>query len=522
MTYEQGGSGRAGLGVVVDNGDTLTLKDRISHHLTTGLSTVEVASRQSEVLNTEFRKYYSRKHNFKYQAYLLKGDPDKQQALTRLLDQHEITYGWASPGRVKGFHYGEVASGSLSADEKTLVVPTQQKKGVLVKVLFEPDARLSDSLTYDITAWSLPYAYGLEALAAESGVQFQEENPAGNSPSTTGVLNGAYAHLSDWSSMKDARFLADLLKTGVRVRRAEQPFRQDGMNWGRGSLIISRADNGQIEDFYTKLDQIAKKHQKRLTPVKSGLVESGKDFGSRYVGEIRPVKVAVLSGDPTSTLRFGEVWHFFEQQLQYPVTVLDADYFDRVDLGDYDVLILPGGWGYRNFLNANRKAELKEWVASGGRLIAMGNAISSLGGDGGFGIQRKQNGSTDTTALPRYAETRRDRIRESITGAIFKTIVDPTHPLAFGFADSYFTLKLGSSAYELSGPGAVSFLGDAPQPVAGFAGNEALKNLPGSLVIGMENHGSGAVVYLADNPLFRGFWENGKLFFANALFMVTP
>jgi len=25
---------------------------------------------------------------------------------------------------------------------------------------------------------------------------------------------------------------------------------------------------------------------------------------------------------------------------------------------------------------------------------------------------------------------------------------------------------------------------------------------------------------MIDNPLFRGFWENGKLFFANALFMV--
>ncbi|MFZ9030158.1 MAG: M14 family metallopeptidase [Robiginitalea sp.] len=520
MTYEQGGSGRAGLAVVVDNGDTLTLKDRISHHLTTGLSTVEVASRQAGTLNEEFRKYYSRNHNFKYQAYLLKGEPDKQKALTRLLDQHRITYGWASPGRVKGFHYGEGASATLNTDENTLVVPTHQKKGVLVKVLFEPDARLSDSLTYDITAWSLPYAYGLEALASESRVQFQDGNKVMANPSDTGVRNGAYAHLSDWNSMKDARFLADLLKNGVRVRRAERPFRQEGTTWGRGSLIITRADNHLVEDFDQKLSQLAKVHQKRLTPVASGLVESGKDFGSRYVGEVPPVRVAVLSGDPTSTLRFGEVWHFFEQQLRYPVTVLDAAYFDRVDLGDYDVFILPGGWGYREFLNTNRKADLKEWVAGGGRLIAMGNALSSLGGDDGFGIRRRQNGSTDTAALPRYAETRRDRIRGSITGAIFRTIVDPTHPLAFGYEDSYFTLKLGSTSYELPGDGAVAWLGLSPLPVAGFAGSEALKNLPGSLVFGMEDHGNGAIIYMADNPLFRGFWENGKLFFANALFMV--
>ncbi|MEJ2584218.1 MAG: M14 family metallopeptidase [Robiginitalea sp.] len=520
MTYEQGGSGRAGLGVIVDNGDTLTLKDRISHHLTTGLSTVEVASRKAATLNEEYRKYYTRDHNFKYKAYLLKGDPDKQQALTQLLDQHQITYGRASEGSVKGFHYGKGAAGTLKADNNTLVVPTDQKKGVLVKVLFEPNARLSDSLTYDITAWSLPYAYGLEALASESRVGMQAGRPTGTTAPDTGIQEGAYAHLSDWSSMKDARFLADLLKAGIRVRRAERPFQLEGTAWGPGSLIITRADNRHLDGFTQMLREIAVRHQKRLTPAATGFVDSGKDFGSRYVGMVSPVKVAVLSGDPTSTLRFGEVWHFFEQQLHYPLTVLDAAYYDRVDLSDYDVLILPGGWGYRSFLNADRKAELKEWVAGGGTLIAMGNALSALGGDGGFGIRRKENGASDTVTLPRYAETRRNRIKESITGAIFKSTVDPSHPLAVGYGESYFTLKLGSTAYELPGQRAVTSLGDAPVPVAGFAGSEAVKNLPGSLVFGMENHGDGSVIYMADNPLFRGFWENGKLFLANALFMV--
>ena len=38
----------------------------------------------------------------------------------------------------------------------------------MVKVLFEPDAKLSNPLTYDITSWSLPYAYGLETVASTS------------------------------------------------------------------------------------------------------------------------------------------------------------------------------------------------------------------------------------------------------------------------------------------------------------------------------------------------------------------
>lgn len=522
MTYEQGGSGRAGLGVVVATGDTLTLKDRIAHHLTTGLSTVEVASRNAETLNREFRAFFGRDRDFKYRSYLLSGKPDKTRALTRLLDQHGITYGWASPGTYKGHHYGSAGKGSLEADGNTLVIPVKQKKGTLVKVLFEPDARLSDSLTYDITAWSLPYAYGLETLASETDVKFEASVPGGRVAPSSAVREDAYAHLADWNSMDDARFLADLLKAGIRVRRASEPFRLEGARWDAGTLIITQADNQHLPDFGKQLGALAGKHLQALTPVSTGQVESGRDFGSGYVGVIPRAKVAVLSGEPTSSLRFGEVWHFFEQQLHYPLTVLDGEYLDQVALEDYDVLVLPGGYGYRRFLSDSRREALRQWVRQGGRLIAMGESLSHLGGEAGFDIENAEIQENDTAlaSTPRYSEVRRERISEAITGAIFKAQVDPTHPLAFGYGETYHTLKLGSSAHRLPGGGTVVSLGRAPRPVAGFAGTKALKNLPDSMVLGMESVGEGEVIYMADNPLFRGFWENGKLFFANALFMV--
>jgi hypothetical protein len=31
--------------------------------------------------------------------------------------------------------------------------------------------------------------------------------------------------------------------------------------------------------------------------------------------------------------------------------------------------------------------------------------------------------------------------------------------------------------------------------------------------------GSGDIIYLADNPIFRNFWENGKLLLSNAVFL---
>src|SRR5699024_6050301 len=40
-TYEQAGGGRAGLAILIADGDTLTLKDRLMHHFTTSMATVE-------------------------------------------------------------------------------------------------------------------------------------------------------------------------------------------------------------------------------------------------------------------------------------------------------------------------------------------------------------------------------------------------------------------------------------------------------------------------------------------------
>lgn len=521
MTYEQGGSGRAGLGIVTSIGDTLTLKDRIAHHHTTGLSTIEVASNNAQRLNDEFKKFYTSK-NFTYKSYVLNGDSDKIDALTKLLDQHEISYGKAQPATVKGFSYRTGKIQNMKVTEHSLVIDASQPKGTLVKVLFEPNAKLSDSLTYDITAWSLPHAYGLEAIATGVKVNFEPVGPwTINPPKGANIDANAYAFLTDWNSMKDARFLTELLNDKIRVRYAQKPFAIEGGKFERGSLIITRADNKNKKDFLEKLAEIAHKHNILLTPTQTGFVEKGKDFGSGYVQMIDDVKVAVLSGEPTSTLRFGEIWHFFEQQLHYPFAVIDSEYMNRVNISDYDVLILPDGWGYKSFMTENKLKEFKEWVRNGGKLIVMGGAIATLTGENGFDLKIKETEKDSTRSVQPYEDSERERIKNEITGAIFKTKVDNTHPLAYGYDDSYFTLKLGNHAYEYMSEGNVVYLEDNQnRPVAGFAGSEAKKKINKTLVFGVEDYGRGSVVYMVDNPLFRGFWENGKLFFVNAIFMV--
>ena len=519
MTYEQGGSGRAGLGIITTIGDTLTLKDRIAHHHTTGLSTVEVASNNVSKLNNEFKKFYRNK-NYKYKSYVLNGNADKLEALTNLLSKHEIKYKVGDNSTVKGYNYATGKSGTLKSSDKSIIVSTDQAKSTLVKVLFEPTAKLSDSVTYDITAWSLPYAYGLDAIASESHV----EGTISSTQSITSKIIKAdsYAYLADWNSMKDARFLAELLRNKIRVRYAHKPFTLDGISHDRGTLIITKSDNQQVTKFNEILTNASKNHNKTLTSTNTGFVESGKDFGSGYVDVIQKLNIAVLSGEPTSTLRFGEIWNFFEQQLNYPISVLDQDYFSKIDLTTYDILILPDGGGYNTFLSSHIKEKIKDWVKRGGKLIVMGGAIDALtSSDKDFTIKEKEIEKDSSNTISSFEVSEREQIKSEITGAIFKATVDHTNPLAYGYGDTYFTLKLGDRAYKYLENGSAVYLSEgANQPVSGFAGSEAKKKIAETLIFGTEEMGRGQIIYMVDNPLFRGFWENGKLFFANALFMV--
>ncbi|WP_179319417.1 M14 family metallopeptidase [Winogradskyella helgolandensis] len=517
MTYEQGGHGMAGLGILNDEGHVLTLVERLTHHTTTGISTVEMASKNAKKLNTEFAKFFNNS-NLKYKSYVLKGNEDKLNSLKTLLNKHQIAFENATKSKVSGYNYATGNQGSFNVDGNALVVHSNQPKGKMVKVLFEPNTKLSDSLTYDITAWSLPYAYGLDALASTTKVSSNRMA----SKKSLQVLNDAYGYVSKWNSMKDAQFLSELLKQNFKVRFTEKPFSANDKTFERGSLIITKGDNKHIEKMVSKLNTIAQEHAQPLTEINSGFSQKTPDIGSPDIKLVNKQKVAILSGEGTRSLSYGEVWHFFEQQLHYPLTSINTNDFGNTNLNKYNVLILPNG-NYRKVLSEDNMTKLKEWVRAGGKVIAIDGALRSFAGKDGFSLSYKDSEDDDDQKdnLTPYADREREYSNNLITGAIFNAKVDNTHPMAFGYDDNYFTLKLGSSAYSLLDSGYnVAYLNDT-KVYSGFAGQNALNSLGKTLVFGEERMGSGSFIYIVDNTLFRSFWENGKLFFVNSIFMVN-
>ena len=516
MTYEQGGHGMAGLGILNDEGHVLTLVERLTHHTTTGISTVEIASKNAKQLNSEFAKFFDNS-NLKYKSYVVSGNADKLNSLKTLLSKHEIAFENSNTTKVSGYNYKSGQQGSMNINSNALIVHTNQPKGKMVKVLFEPNAKLTDSLTYDITAWSVPYAYGLDAIASTSKVSSTKlmERKA------LQTLNDAYGYVSKWNSLDDAQFLAELLKQKFKVRFTEKPFTSNGNKFERGSLIITKGDNTHIENFVSKLNTIAQNHAQLLTQINSGFSQTTPDIGSPDIKLVNKQKVAVLSGKGTSSLSYGAIWHFFEQQLHYPLTSINTDNLSRTNLDKFNVLIIPSGY-YGSVLNEGNMKKLKDWVRAGGKVIAIDGALRSFAGKEGFSLKYKDSEDDEKEDnLTSYADREREYTNQLITGAIFKTKVDKTHPMAFGYGDDYFTLKLGSSSYSLLDNGYNVAHLDNTKVYSGFAGKDALKNLNETLVFGEEPMGSGSFIYMVDNTLFRSFWENGKLFLVNAIFFVN-
>jgi hypothetical protein len=283
-------------------------------------------------------------------------------------------------------------------------------------------------------------------------------------------------------------------------------------------LFILKGDNQQKNNYLDKVAQIAKQFNQKLFPINTGYSSKGPDLGADELKLIKAPRIAVLRTDQTSSYSYGEVWHFFEQALGYPLIQVNQKSLSSA-LDHIDQLILPNGyytkWNENNFTDKL----LLDWVEDGGKIIALSGALNRFADTTTFKLKKKKEEELDTTEIP-FGDQSRNEISLITTGSIFKAQLDTSHPLSFGL-EQYYTLKLNENAYEFldNGNNALT-LGSNVKAVAGFIGFRAIGNQSKSLLFGEESIGKGSVVYFVDNVLFRGFWYSGKMALTNALFFL--
>ena len=115
-------------------------------------------------------------------------------------------------------------------------------------MFLERTTKLSDSMTYDITAWSLPFAYGLNGYSTSKKIELKKytEKKVENL-----VDKKAIAYAGIWNHISDAKFLSHLIENEIKVRYTEKIIKNGSLTLPHGSIIIYKGD--QTNRNYEKI-----------------------------------------------------------------------------------------------------------------------------------------------------------------------------------------------------------------------------------------------------------------------------
>ena len=338
-----------------------------------------------------------------------------------------------------------------------------------------------------------------------------------------------YAFYVPWNNRTSAEILAQLHQKDIKVRYAMKQAVFGDVTIEPGGLMIARGDNPKIADFENLVGEIVKK-KNDFTTISTGFSKNAKDLGGENFPLMKAPKVLLLSGNGVTSTEFGAAWYYFDEILNYPATIVDQDKLRNVKLFEFNTLVLADG--RYNFSESDLK-RLNEWINNGGKVIAIDGALNVFEGKDGYALnpyatdeekQAAEKAKKERELKERFLDSgneERRMLANSIPGAIVENNLDITHPLSFGLGKKYYSLKTGDKIYSLlKGANNVAYVPKNYKSY-GYIGHDFGKKLPETVSFAVESKGSGKVIYMIDNPLFRAFWENGILLFSNALFLVN-
>ncbi|MBX6365405.1 MAG: hypothetical protein IRZ00_16165 [Gemmatimonadetes bacterium] len=539
MTYEQAGGGRAGLAFRRADGLILTLKDRALHHWTTGEATARTAAANRTAMLLDFARFH-RTQGEGHPDILLVPGPDtmRAHALVALLRDEGIEVERTDrPFRADArVHAGFRPRRDFPAG--TYLVRARQPRGRLAVTLLQPETLLKATFSYDISAWSLPYVYGVEAHSVERAPAANwRPLPAADStagrvvakaaPTTDGgdgqgsVAAEPYGYLAPPGMGSWPRIVA-YLQAGGRVVALEKPFMAGGKSWPAGTFFLPRHGT---EDMSRKLRESGVLEV--ATPIASGRVDDGNDLGTADAAPLKIPRVALLAGDGTAATSYGAQWFFLERILRLPFDALDIQRIGAVDLDDYDVVVVPELSD--DALDESTLGRLKAWVQRGGRLIAVGSGAGAvaepLAGVKARGASGRRTSQADSArALSGREQRDLERWENEVPGTILATHLDPAHPLAFGAAaagdSTLFILKSGTLAFT---PDAAfetaAYFPEHLKKVSGVISEQNLELLSGAAWLVDKRVGRGRVVLFADDPIFRASFYGMFAPFVNAIML---
>jgi len=585
ILYEQ--AGVDGTVIKRPDGRILTYREAVHHHIVSTLANLTTAAGNRVALLKDYTALRRSRVGGSTDApevfYLLPGkNPSRLRRLVETLVRQKIEV------RVAGKQFrasdlrdswgGRISSKTLPAG--TCIVSLDQPMERLAKAILEFDPRMKtsvlqeerkslekekDSKQYDVTGWSLPMAYGIEAYWSDE--VFTGESAvvqAFQAPRATVVnLQATYGYLIEFTDDQAVEALSRLLDGGYTVRCAKEPFDIEGRSYDRGTLLLRRNENDPA--IASGLEKVAQETGASVTGVNTALSSKGPDLGGNDMVLLKPPRIALIAGPEVSTTSFGALWHIFDQRFAKRVSILQLSQVGFLDLRKYNVVVLPSGegQGYARAFGKAGIAQLKEWIEAGGTIIGIGGGAAFLA-DTATGLSAVRLRQQALKELELYAKAvaleesagapavdsltiwgGKGALRDSVRppkpspdekelgqlderlrlfmprGCILRVDLDQEHWLAYGVGVRVAAMVNSTSAFlsrdPVRTPGRFS---DAEHiRLSGLLWPEARERVAKTAYVTREGRGKGQVLLFAGEPNFRGSFEGTARLLLNAVFL---
>jgi hypothetical protein len=382
---------------------------------------------------------------------------------------------------------------------------------------------------YDVTAWSLPLAFGVPCLAAESAVSVASKPwVEGRNPGAVVGGPAKVAYLVNGDDDAAALALCEWLRAGLRVHVASEPLKLNKTALGKGSLIVKVRENG--EGVHAAVEKVAHAHGLRVHAADTAYVDEGAGLGGPNVRWVKPPRVLLAVDRPTS-YGVGHTWYLFDEVWRYPVTRVACRNLGGVDLRKYDVLILPDGQYASDSLEEPPVLRIREWVRQGGTLIlvkgaaawAAGDKVRLLAGRPEPAPAKGDKPAGDKPA-PEKPAAEKQPTREAgqrVPGAFLRAEVEEGHWVTFGVKPSTAVHYSGSPVLHPlkrgEGKNLVTFVEGGRLLASGFCWPGMLKQMEGRPYAVYQSSGAGHIVAFADDPNFRAASPETQRLFLNAV-----
>ena len=540
MLYEQGNTG--GVMIEREDGSVRTLAEGAENQYTAFRAAIELAATERETLLREYHQAHEEAVNETddVERYVLSSasrDPGLLAEAVALLKRNGVEVArLEEETRLRGSEdrYGERA-GTVTVPAGSYIIEAAQPRQQLIRALLEPETPVPEAFLeearervdrgenpefYDITAWSLPLLFDLEAWASSSGTGL-DTRPVEEPPRHGNDLPEAeYAWVIHGDQTAAIAALNQLRNDGYRVSVAERSFELNGEAMPRGSVILMQGNNP--DSLQDSLAEVVETYDLNVTGTDEGRTAGGDlpALGGADTFDVAEARVALLGEMPMHPYSFGWAWYTLEERWDIAATVLRTESIADTRMEQFDTLVIPDIFSAEALaerLGEQGVERLGNWLRDGGNLVVIGDAVD-------FAVDQ-----LETVALQDgWSEDDNDEetVRTfDVPGAFFATDMDDRHWLSSGYEQAPPVLvnsdRLHRAPELPPSPARNDVLTYAEQdaPLAGHAWEESEDALPGGVFAWEESAGSGRVVAFPEDLNFRGYWLGVDRLFLNAVIL---